>query len=181
MRRPLVKSKAYPVLLAVVLVFYIVSIVLLAAVCQLKSDYLYAEFIKSSMLRKCIVMIVFGFVILAIWLVFNKIIGSDNIDNWMVIMFVVFSICLAGYNIGTIAMHYADIKNEDHIEYVGEFEKDSGREFIFLSDVKNTRLMNTSTTFLEAGQYSGTIVYTKRCKYVLGYLLDSGENAWVSD
>ncbi len=97
----------------------------------------------------------------------------------MIIVWFSYCIVVAVYLIATISIHYMDMKNEDYMTYTGEFEKDHSSYFVFLNDGKSTRLINRET-FLEIGHYSGTIVYSKRSKYVLSYSLNDGETASVA-
>lgn len=182
MKHKIVNSGTFPLLVAVIFSLMVVAVgVLLMAVYSKISEHTYTAFIKNQLCVSCIPMIVLGLLFLLFGLLFFKIMDSQVIDNWMIIVWFSFCIVFAVYIIATISIHYMDMKNEDYMIYVGEFEKDHGREFVFLNDDKSTRLINRSETFLEKGYYSGTIVYAKRSKYVLSYSLNNGKTDSVAD
>ena len=182
MKQKLVNSGTF---FSLVVIFFsllaIVVALLLMAVSFRTSEYMYATFIKKQLCVFCIPMIVLGSLFSLVGLIFFKTMDSEVVDNWMIILWLSFCIVFAVYIVGTISIHYMDIKNEDYMIYTGEFEKDHTRDFVFLNDDKSTRLKNRNETFLETGLYSGTIVYSKRSKYVLNYSLNNGENASVAD
>ena len=177
-----VNSETLSILAAILFGIMVVVVVLLLATVSFKtSEYTYAAFIKKQLYASCIPMIVLGILFSLFGLIFFKIIDSKVIENWMIVVWFSLCIAFAFYTIATISIHYIDIKNEDYMVYTGEFEKDRTKDFVFLDDEDSTRLKNRNETFLETGYYSGTIVYSKRSKYVLSYSLNSGENASVAD
>lgn len=182
MKHKIVNSGTFPLLVTILFsLITVILVLLLTAVSFKTSEYSYTAFIKKQLYVSCVPMIVLGLLFSLFGLIFFKIMDSDIISNWMIIVW--FSICMAFavYIIATISIHYIDMKNEDYIMYIGEFEKDHTRDFIFLNDDSSTRLKNRNETFLDTGYYSGTIVYSKRSKYVLSYSLHNGENASVAD
>ncbi len=182
MKHKIINSGTFPLLVAVIFGLMVVVVgVLLMVVSSKISEHTYTAFIKKQLCVSCIPMIVLGLLFSLFGLIFFKIMDSQVIDNWMIIVWVSFCIAFAVYIIATISIHYMDMKNEDFMIYTGEFEKDHTRDFVFLNDDKSTRLKNRNETFLETGNYSGTIVYSKRSKYVLSYSLNNGENASVAD
>ena len=182
MKHKIVNSRTFPLLVAVVFSLMVVVVgVLLMALFSKSSAHPYTAFIKNQLCVSCIPMIVLGLLFSLFGLLFFKKMDSEIIDNWMIIVWFSFCIVFAFYLIATISIHYMDMKNEDYMMYTGEFEKDHTRDFVFLNDENCTRLINPNETFLETGHYSGTIVYSKRSKYVLSYSLNNGENASVAD
>ena len=182
MKQKIVNSGTFPLLVVILFsLMAVVVVLLLTAVSFKTSEYTYTAFIKKQLCVSCIPMIVLGLLFSLFGLIFFKIMDSEVVDNWMIIVWFSFCIAFAVYLIATISIHYMDMKNEDYMIYTGEFEKDHTREFVFLNDEKSTRLKNRNETFLETGHYSGTIVYSKRSKYVLSYSLNNGENASVAD
>lgn len=182
MKQKLVNSGTFSSV--VVILFVLIAIVvalLLMSVSFKPSEYTYTAFIKKQLYVSCIPMIVLVLLFSLFGLIFFKIMDSKLIDSWMIILWLSVCIAFVVYIIATISIHYMDMKFEDCMIYTGEFEKDHTRDFIFLNDKKSTRLKNRNETFLKTGHYSGTIVYTKRTKYVLSYSLNNGENASVSD
>lgn len=182
MKQKLVNSGTFPLL--VVILFSLMAIVvalLLAAISFKTSEGTYTAFIKNQLCVFCLPIIVIGLLFSLFGLIFFKIMDSEVIDNWMIVVWFSFCIAFAAYIIATISIHYMDMKNEDYMVYTGGFEKDYTRDFVFLNDEKSTRLTNRNATFLQTGHYSGTIVYSKRSKYVLSYSLNNGENASVAD
>lgn len=153
----------------------VLAVSLLMTVLFTSPKYTYTAFIKQQLCVSCIPLIVLGLLFSLFGLIFFKKTDSDVVSNWMVVVWFVFVLVLAVYIASTMSGHYMDMKKADHITYTGSFEKDHTRDFIFLDDENTTRLNNRNETFLEPGYYSGTIVYSKRCKYVLSYSLDSGE------
>lgn len=164
------------ILVLILLCLFLANIVFMIIVFQKNTDYEYAAFIKNRLFVSCVPMMGMGVSILFFGVIFFKKMGRELIENWMVIVWFVISVLLSVYIVGVISIHYMDIKYEDHIEYNGEFKKDHTRDFIFLNDEKSTRLTNTSDTFLETGQYFGTIIYSGRCKYVLYCSINNEES-----
>lgn len=71
---------------------------------------------------------------------------------------------------------YLDIKNEDYITYYGEFEF----QYVLSNTGNNVKLVDQNQMIvsdwhhdLESQNYYGTVVYTKRTKYVLCIELDN--------
>lgn len=182
MKHKIVNSGTFSLLIAVMFSLMVVVVgVLFMALFSKTSAHTYTAFIKNQLCVSCIPMIVLWLLFSLFGLLFFKTMDSEIIDNWMIIVWFSFCIVLAFYIIATISIHYLDMKNEDYMIYTGEFEKDHTRDFVFLNDKNCTRLKNRNETFLETGHYSGTIVYSKRSKYVLSYSLNNGENASVAD
>ncbi len=168
MKQRIIDSGWFAMLAIILFGLFVINVVfLLMTAFQNDSDYKYITFIKSQLLFSCVPMIVLGLIFLIFGLLFFKKMDRESIDNWMVIAWFTFSIVFSMYISWTISMFYLDIKNEDPVTYQGQFEKDYTRDFVFLSDEKTTRLRNTSQTFLQKGQYVGTVIYSKRSKCVL--------------
>ena len=144
------------------------------------SNYEYSEFIKARMLLSCGTALGLELLFLIFGIIFFKKTGFDVIQRWMLIVWFVYIIVILGYGLLELGKHYQDITNGDYITYVGEFEKDHTREFVFL-DKRAVRLINTNSTFLNQGKYSGEIIYSKRTKYVLKVSLNTGFNVSVMD
>lgn len=167
--------KKFFVILAALLIFLAIEFVILIILFQ-KSSYQYSNFLSNKFIWSCASIFILLFIFMLTGLVFFLKFDHDCIENWMIFVWIVFII------VGFIWLQYQfyifneDIQNEDFVVYEGEFEKDTTRGFIFLADNSSTRIYNTNETFLEAGQYSGKLVYSKRTKYVLSYVLDSCEN-----
>lgn len=144
-----------------------------------KSSQIYSNFLTNRFIWSCGGMFALLTVFMLVGVIFFAKFDHDCIENWMIIVWTIFII------IGLIWLQYQfqafskDIQIGDYIVYNGDFEKDSTRGFIFLADGSSTRIYNTNDTFLEPGHYSGEVVYSKRTKYVLSYILDSGENSNV--
>lgn len=182
MKHKIVNSGIFPLLVTVTFsLMAIVVVFLLTVVYSKTSEHTYTIFIKNQLCIYCIPMIVLGILAALFGVIFLKVMNSEVIDNWMIIVWFSFCIVFAIYVIITISVHYMDIKNDDYITYTGEFKKDHTREFVFLNDENSTRLKNRNETFLETGNYSGKIVYSKRSKYVLSYSLNNGKKASVTD
>lgn len=182
MKQKLVNSGTFPLLVAVMFSLMVVVVgVLLMAIFFKNYVHTYADFIKNQLCVSCIPIIVVWLLFSLFGLLFFKTTDRAIVENWMIIVWFSFCIVFAFYIIATISIHYMDMKNEDYMMYTGEFEKDHTRDFVFLNDENCTRLTNRNETFLETGHYSGTIVYSKRSKYVLSYSLNNGENASVAD
>ena len=133
------------------------------------------------MLIDCGSMIVIGILSVLFGAFFFQKKRSDMLTIGVIILWFVASLMPVPYVGGSMLIHNADINNEDFLVYTGEFEKDHGRELIFLNDEKTTRLSNTNSTFLDTGSYFGRIIYSQRSKYVLSYSLDNGDRASVVD
>ena len=182
MKHKIINSGAYPFLVALTLVLMVLAVLLLLITCiNNNSDYEYFTFIQHRLLIFCVPMFFLELLFFLLGFVFFKKADNDIIDNWMIVAWIAFLIIFSIYMIRTISTHYLDIENEDYVTYTGKFEKDNTRDFIFLNDEDETRLKNTSKTFLGTGDYLGTILYSKRSKYVLCYILNNGNNASVSD
>lgn len=142
---------------------------------------LYSSFLKFYLFRETVPILILGVVgVLVGWYFFKKMDG-EIIETWMGIVWLLWYIFVIFYLIFTISIYCLDIQKQDYIHYTGSFKKDSGREFIFLEDKNSTRLRNSSETFLESGNYYGTVVYAKRSKHVLSCSLNNGENDSVVD
>ena len=136
-----------------------------------ESSYVYAPFLKYRMkmwFAFCLFMfcLIWGGIIACV-----KLLGFEFFVTWGMICLALF-LC-AVFVIGFVAfrLHYLDFTMEDCVVYQGDFKKDHVRDFVFLGD--GTRLWNLrNQTYLEIGDYSGTVVYSKRTKYVLAIELD---------
>lgn len=176
MRHKIVDLKAFYFLIAIIFSFLVAAVVFMITTLSTETaEYTYAAFIKKQMCTSCIPLMIFGLLFSLFGLFFFKKMGSEVIENWMIIVWFSYCIIFVIYIIATVSIHYMDIKNEDYITYTGEFEKDHTRDFVFLDDENSTRLNNRNETFLESGHYSGTIIYSQRTKYVLSYSLNNGK------
>ena len=138
-----------------------------------ESSYVYAPFLKYRMkmwFAFCLFMfcLIWGGIIACV-----KLVGFEFFETWGMLCLALF-LC-AVFVIGFVAfrLHYLDFTKEDSVVYQGEFEKTSHDHgyFVFLGD--GTRLWNLrEETALKEGNYSGTVVYSKRTKYVLAIELD---------
>lgn len=131
------------------------------------SSYVYAPFLKA-MMKKNFAYFVFLFCLL--WggiVACVKLVGFEIFRSWMILCFAVFFCAVFVYGFVTLRYHYLDFSREDPVVFEGDFEKDrSLRDFVFLDD--GTRLWNIrEKTALAPGEYSGTVVYSKRTKYIL--------------
>ena len=160
------------ILLAVAAAVFLVALVLFV-LCYIflcsradASSYVYAPFLKS-MMKKNFAYFVFMFCL--IWggiVVCVRLVGFEFFRSWMILCFAVFLCAVFVYGFVTLRYHYLDFSREDPVVFEGDFEKDRGRYFVFLDD--GTRLWNVwEKTALKKGEYSGTVVYSKRTKYIL--------------
>ena len=162
-------------ILAALWIFLAIEFVILLILFQ-KSSYQYSNFLSNRFTWSCASIFILLLIFMLAGLVFFLKFDSDCIENWMIFIWIAFII------VGCIWLQYQfynfseDIQNGDFVVYEGEFEKDATRGFVFLADNSSTRVYNTNETFLEPGQYSGKLVYSKRTKYVLSYVLDSCEH-----
>ena len=179
--RRIVNVKSISIMFAILWTFFLIQFITIIVRSQ-KSVYEYANFLTNKFLGSCGMMfllftifMVIGIVLIVLFVKF----GSDIIEIWMIVVWTIFIIAGFAWIQYQFQAFDKDIQNEDCIVYIGDFEKDSSRGFVFLEDATRTRVYNTNETFLKPGHYSGRIIYSKRTKYVLAYILDSGENFCV--
>ena len=156
-------------------IFLAVEFVILISLFQ-KSSYQYSNFLSNIFVWSCTSIFVLLLIFMLAGFVFFLKFDHDCIENWMIFVWIAFIIASFIWLQYQFYIFNEDIQNEDFVVYEGEFEKDTTRGFIFLDDNSSTRIYNTDETFLEAGRYSGKLVYSKRTKYVLSYVLDSCKN-----
>lgn len=176
--RRIVNVKSISIMFAILWTIFLIQFVTIIFRSQ-KSTYEYANFLTNKFLWSCGMMFVIFTIFMVIGIVLFVKFGSDIIETWMIVVWTIFIIAGFAWIQYQFQAFDKDIQNEDCIVYNGDFEKDSSRGFVFLEDATRTRVYNTNETFLKSGHYSGRIVYSKRTKYVLTYILDSGENLSV--
>ena len=139
------------------------------------STYIYAAVLKRMMVLNCCICL---FCFCLVWggcIACLKIGGFEFFEFWVVLLLALAVCGCFAYGFGTMRNHYLDLSKEDCVIYQGSFEKDAELkavyDFIYLDD--GTRLENIrEKTALKKGKYTGTIVYSKRTKYILDVDLD---------
>ena len=135
------------------------------------AENVYSDYLKRMLLRVCIPLVFFELIVfLTSLFLFHRFKDSRIIEGWMMIVLFLWLIVFSLFIIGETANHYFDIKQNDPIVYLGDFEKGQTRVFVFLYDEKHTRINNTHD-LIEKGVYSGMVLYSKRTKYLLKYQL----------
>ena len=159
---------------AISLVVLILFSVLLISYCSKADDsaYVYAAFFKDRMIRHGIYcMIIFCVVWVGIFVCIKFSSGFEFFKTWMILLFALLVCGLFIYGFVHLRNQYLDLSREDHVVFQGEFEKTRDRDFVFLDD--GTRLWNVrEKTSLQEGEYTGTVVYSKRTKYILDIEID---------
>ena len=176
----IINSKYFYLLVVIACIFIVADIVVLYHFSNKSSEYIYADFIRIQMTLEVVPIIITEVSFLIAVLVFFKKMDADCILDSIVIIAFGFLIITGVASIEITSMYYKDIAQEDYVTYVGEFEKDHTRDQLYLNDKKSRCLKNADKTFLQKGEYSGTVLYSKRSKLVLAYTLDTGETASVA-